>query len=111
MRSIGDENPHFPIHLFAPPNGSSTGSSSDLVLELCGQICPFGPGFSFESTAMKQFVSRRMVRFLKHDEGVTAVECALMLALVVVICVVALAPSATPNRSTPSAVVLENDRE
>ncbi len=38
---------------------------------------------------MKQVV-RYAVRFLKKEEGVTAVECALMLALIVVICVVAI---------------------
>jgi Flp pilus assembly pilin Flp len=51
-----------------------------------------------------------LTRFLRKEEGVTAVECALMLALVVVICLVALAPL-TPSTSTPAPVVtLEHDR-
>jgi Flp pilus assembly pilin Flp len=43
---------------------------------------------------MTRFLPRSVVRFLNREEGVTAVECALMLALVVVICLVALAPVA-----------------
>lgn len=35
-------------------------------------------------------IVRSVIRFIKGDEGVTAVECALMLALVVVICIVAI---------------------
>jgi hypothetical protein len=51
-----------------------------------------------------------VARFLKGEEGVTAVECALMLALVVVICLVALAPAATPAEPAPApTVVLEAD--
>jgi len=42
---------------------------------------------------MSRYLPRSFVRFLKNDEGVTAVECALMLALVVVICLVALTPA------------------
>jgi Flp pilus assembly pilin Flp len=45
---------------------------------------------------MRRFLPRSLVRFLKNDEGVTAVECALMLALVVVICLVALTPTSPP---------------
>ena len=46
---------------------------------------------------MSRFLPRSIVRFLKKDEGVTAVECALMLALVVVICLVALSPVSSPT--------------
>jgi len=45
---------------------------------------------------MTRFLPRCVVRFLSREDGVTAVECALMLALVVVICLVALAPVAPP---------------
>ena len=38
--------------------------------------------------------ARPVFRFLKGEAGVTAVECALLLALVVVICLVALGPAA-----------------
>jgi Flp pilus assembly pilin Flp len=37
-------------------------------------------------------ITRRLVRFLRQEEGVTAIECALMLALVIVICIVAINP-------------------
>ena len=51
-------------------------------------------------------LSQRWLGFLKNEEGVTAVECALLLALVVVICLVALAPGR--NSAVPSpTVVLE----
>jgi Flp pilus assembly pilin Flp len=46
---------------------------------------------------MTRLLPRSLVRFLKRDEGVTAVECALMLALVVVICLVALSPVSPPS--------------
>ncbi len=41
---------------------------------------------------MSRILARRLFAFLHDEEGVTAVECALMLALVVVICLVALSP-------------------
>jgi pilus assembly protein Flp/PilA len=34
-------------------------------------------------------IARSLVNFLKREDGVTAVECALMLALVVLICIIA----------------------
>jgi hypothetical protein len=59
---------------------------------------------------MTRLRTRLLARFLKGEEGVTAVECALMLALVVVICLVALAPAATPTEPAPApTVVLEAD--
>jgi len=51
-----------------------------------------------------------VIRFLKREDGVTAVECALMLALVVVICLVALAPMSRPADAAPEATItLEAD--
>ena len=35
-------------------------------------------------------VARSVVHFLTREDGLTAVECALMLALVVIVCIVAL---------------------
>ncbi len=59
---------------------------------------------------MSRVLSRPFVAFLRDEEGVTAVECALMLALVVAICLVALAPTGTPADGTPTAtVVLESE--
>jgi Flp pilus assembly pilin Flp len=59
---------------------------------------------------MTRTLPRRLVRFLKGEEGVTAVECALLLALVVAICLVALAPaSASPDPAAQPPVVLESD--
>jgi hypothetical protein len=56
-------------------------------------------------------MTRLLARFLKGEEGVTAVECALMLALVVVICLVALAPASSPTQPAPApTVVLESDQ-
>jgi len=42
---------------------------------------------------MARTLLRPLQRFLKNEDGVTAVECALMLALVVVICLVTLYPT------------------
>lgn len=57
---------------------------------------------------MTRFLPRSVVRFLAREEGVTAVECALMLALVVVICLVALTPVAQPaNTPAEPTVSLE----
>jgi Flp pilus assembly pilin Flp len=47
-------------------------------------------------------IRHRLIAFVRNEEGVTAVECALMLALVVVICLVALTPSST---TAPAATV------
>lgn len=50
-------------------------------------------------------MKRSLVGFFRNEDGVTAVECALMLALVVVVCLIALAPG---GESLPAgAVVLE----
>jgi hypothetical protein len=55
-------------------------------------------------------LSRPFVTFFKNEEGVTAVECALLLALVVAICLVALGPVPVPEAGTPQAtLVLESD--
>jgi hypothetical protein len=60
---------------------------------------------------MSRCFPRRVVKFFQNEEGVTAVECALMLALVVVICIVALAPSSSATPPSPANVTLEADRE
>jgi len=53
---------------------------------------------------------RPLVSFLKNEDGVTAVECALLLALVVAICLVALSPAPDPAAGDPQAtLVLEAD--
>jgi Flp pilus assembly pilin Flp len=57
---------------------------------------------------MTRILSSRLARFLRREEGVTAVECALLLALVVTICLVTLAPAAARTDGTPHpTVVLE----
>lgn len=57
---------------------------------------------------MTRTLIRPLTRFLANEEdGVTAVECALMLALVVVICLVALAPVAAPGGPPAPTVTLE----
>lgn len=48
---------------------------------------------------------KSLIRFVKNEEGVTAVECALMLALIVVVCLVTLVPAA--DASGPE-IVLES---
>jgi len=48
---------------------------------------------------------RTVTRFLRREEGVTAVECALMLALVVVICLVTLSPLSAKSEAAPPPVV------
>jgi Flp pilus assembly pilin Flp len=59
---------------------------------------------------MTRTLTRSVVRFLRNEEGVTAVECALLLAVVVAICLVALAPAATRTDAAPApTVVLETD--
>jgi Flp pilus assembly pilin Flp len=59
---------------------------------------------------MTRILTRPLARFLKDEAGVTAVECALLLALVVAICLVALAPASTPaGPAARPTVVLEAD--
>jgi hypothetical protein len=55
---------------------------------------------------MSRNLGRRLLAFLRDEEAVTAVECALMLALVVVICLVALTPGSA--ESPAPGVRLEN---
>ncbi len=58
---------------------------------------------------MTRDLLRSAQRFFKNEEGVTAVECALMLALVVVIWLVALSPGSrrTQPAHVPIVVVSE----
>ena len=59
---------------------------------------------------MTRTLTRSVVRFLRDEEGVTAVECALLLAVVVAICLVALAPAAAQSDAAPApTIVLETD--
>ena len=55
---------------------------------------------------MSRPLARSLFTFLKREDGVTAVECALMLALVVIICFAALKPPTLPpaGESAPLSV-------
>lgn len=48
---------------------------------------------------MGRALALKALHFLKQEEGVTAVECALMLALVVIICFLVLRPTHLPESS------------
>lgn len=48
---------------------------------------------------MGRALALKLFNFLKREDGVTAVECALMLALVVIICLVVLRPAHLPDSS------------
>lgn len=50
---------------------------------------------------MSRPLARSALSFLKREDGVTAVECALMLALVVIICFAALRPAVPPEAPAP----------
>jgi len=57
-----------------------------------------------KEAAMKNIV-RSVVSFVKNEEGVTAAECALMLALVIVICIVSINQiNPSPSADQPVAV-------
>ncbi|HEX3151102.1 MAG TPA: hypothetical protein VHR66_23685 [Gemmataceae bacterium] len=59
---------------------------------------------------MSRILPRSVVRFLKHDAGVTGVECALLIAVVVAICLVALVPGAARSNDGPNpTIVLETE--
>lgn len=55
-------------------------------------------------------IVRSVFNILKREDGVTAVECALMLALIVVICIVALGKP-HPSQQTDVPVVVEAVQE
>lgn len=55
-------------------------------------------------------IARSFVNFLKKEDGVTAVECALMLALVVVICIVSInRPEPPPQNDQPVVIAASQD--
>ena len=58
---------------------------------------------------MARTLIRPLQRFLKNEEGVTAVECALMLALVVVICLVTLSPNTSKNKPVQDSIVVVSE--
>ena len=51
-------------------------------------------------------IARSLFNFLKREDGVTAVECALMLALIVVICIVSI-NRPEPQQQIDQPVVIE----
>jgi pilus assembly protein Flp/PilA len=52
---------------------------------------------------MRRF-TRSIIEFLRREDGPTAVECALMLALIVVVCIVAInSVHSNPSASEPVA--------
>jgi pilus assembly protein Flp/PilA len=52
---------------------------------------------------MKSF-ARRALRFVRSEDGPTAVECAVMLALIVVVCLVAITALGTTTNATFTTV-------
>lgn len=59
---------------------------------------------------MSRILPRSLIRFLKNDAGVTGVECALLLAVVVAICMVALVPGSARSEDTSApTIVLETE--
>jgi Flp pilus assembly pilin Flp len=55
---------------------------------------------------MKQYL-KSIVQFLKKEDGPTAVECALMLGLVMVVCLVAIHSSQPQTDNPPEPIVVE----
>jgi len=49
-------------------------------------------------------IARSFVNFLKKEDGPTAVECALMLALIIVVCIVAINTVSNPTVGEPTVV-------
>jgi pilus assembly protein Flp/PilA len=49
-------------------------------------------------------ISHSIVRFLKHEDGPTAVEYAVMLALIIVVCVAAITSLGTNANATFNSV-------
>ncbi|HWY87496.1 MAG TPA: Flp family type IVb pilin [Gemmataceae bacterium] len=49
-------------------------------------------------------ISKAVVRFLKHEEGPTAVEYAVMLALIIVVCITAITALGTNANKTFTGV-------
>ena len=68
------------------------------VLRLFGGLSSNGRTYNDVEAPMSHMLMRPFRVFLKNEEGVAAVECALMLALVVVICIIVLTP--TPPRTS-----------
>jgi len=58
---------------------------------------------------MTRILIRPLQRFLRNEEGVTAVECALLLAMVVVICLVTLSPGSTRTQPAQVPIVVVSD--
>ena len=50
---------------------------------------------------MSRSLARSALSFLKREDGVAAVECALLLALVVIICFAALKPATITGEPPP----------
>lgn len=64
------------------------------------RVCPeFLGSFTFGRVAMKNF-AQKIERFLKSEDGPTAVEYAVMLALIVVVCLGAIQTVGTNAKTT-----------
>ena len=82
------------MHMFIPPDTLRTAASSS------------APGFVRESSTMFRTVSRSVVKFLKAEDGPTAVEYAVMLALIIVVCIASITVLGQGASATFSNVAL-----
>ena len=57
-----------------------------------------------ERSAMLSLISNAVVRLLKHEDGPTAVEYAVMLSLIIVVCMAAITALGTNANKTFTAV-------
>ena len=57
-------------------------------------------------------IARQLVGFIKKEDGPTAVECALMLALIIVVCVAAISTLDPDSGAAagPAVVVVQADK-
>ena len=67
---------------------------------MTGELSPYAP----EISAQVQCIMKKLSRFLKSDDGPTAVEYAVMLALIVVVCLGAIRAVGTNAKTTFTTV-------
>ncbi len=84
------------------------GGGESQITEFHGCFPVLGPdsklgGFTFRRVAMKNF-AQKIERFLKSEDGPTAVEYAVMLALIVVVCLGAIQTVGTNAKATFTSV-------
>jgi pilus assembly protein Flp/PilA len=84
-------------------------SSPNAIRETNGDAKPNASGTIFSKGISMKLITKNLVNFLKKEDGPTAVEYAVMLALIIVVCIAAITALGSNANNTFSYVASKTD--